>query len=244
MLVDIVTEYTKSPDPISTFRPLFEVTDIVIVRRTEHKPGDASRRRHRLDTDAFERRAHGYTPLMRATVPTFLATAATALLLTAALSAQSAGGLRWVTPAGWKTMPERPMRAATYVVPPVAPDAETSECVVYFFGRGQGGSVADNLERWRGQVLGADGKPAPAKLDKRQNSGLTISRIDSTGGYTGMGGPMATSTRAVPGYRLLGAVIEGPGGNNLFVKFAGPAKSVAANETQFDQLLASFRPDK
>lgn len=181
---------------------------------------------------------------MRVTLPTWLATAATALLLSTTLAAQSAGGLRWGAPAGWKAMPERPMRAATYVVPPVAPDAETSECVVYFFGRGQGGSVADNLERWRGQVLGADGKPALAKFDKRQSDGLTISRIDSTGSYTGMGGPMAAGGRAVPGYRLLGAVIEGPGGNNLFVKFAGPAKTVAANEKQFNALLASFRPEK
>lgn len=181
---------------------------------------------------------------MRVTFTTLIASAPAVLLLTAAISAQSAGGLRWVAPAGWKTTPERPMRAATYVVPPVAPDTATSECVVYFFGRGQGGSVNDNLERWRGQVLGADGKPATAKLDTRKNGGLTISRIDSTGSYTGMGGPMATSTRAVPGYRLLGAVVEGPGGNNLFVKLAGPAKTVTANEKQFDQLLASFRPDK
>lgn len=136
------------------------------------------------------------------------------------------------------------MRAATYVVPPVSPDAQPSECVVYFFGRGQGGSVSDNLERWRGQVLGGDGKPATAKLDKRQSGGLTINRIDSTGSYTGMGGPMATSSRALPGYRLLGAVVEGPGGNNLFVKFAGPVTTIAANEKVFDQLLASFRPDK
>lgn len=185
-----------------------------------------------------------YTPQMRATMPIFLVIAATTLSFTAGLSAQSAGGLRWVAPAGWKAMPERPMRAATYVVPPIAPDAEHTECVVYFFGRGQGGSVNDNLERWRGQMLGADGKPAPAKLEKRQNSGLTISRIDSTGGYTGLGGPMATTVRAVPGYRLLGAVVEGPGGNTLFVKFAGPLKTVTANEKQFDQLLASFRPDR
>lgn len=185
-----------------------------------------------------------YTPHMRMSLSSFLVSASAVFLLTVALSAQSAGGLRWAAPAGWKAMPERPMRAATYVVPPVSPDTEASECVVYFFGRGQGGSVADNLERWRGQVLGSDGKPATAKFDKRQSNGLTINRIDSTGGYTGMGGPMATSTRAVPGYRLLGAVVEGPGGNNLFVKFAGPAKTVAANEKQFDQLILSFRPDK
>jgi hypothetical protein len=59
-----------------------------------------------------------------------------------------------------------------------------------------------------------------------------------------MGGPMAAASRAVPGYRLLGAVVEGPGGSNIFVKFTGPAKTVAANQQKFDQLLASFQADK
>jgi hypothetical protein len=57
-----------------------------------------------------------------------------------------------------------------------------------------------------------------------------------------MGGPMAPS-KAVPGYRLLGAIVEGPGGN-VFVKFSGPAKTVAANRQKFDQLLASFDKEK
>jgi hypothetical protein len=57
-----------------------------------------------------------------------------------------------------------------------------------------------------------------------------------------MGGPMAPS-KAVPGYRLLGAIVEGSGGN-VFVKFAGPAKTVGANQAKFDQLLASFDKEK
>ena len=179
-------------------------------------------------------------PLVRA----LLFVLSVAIATTSALSAaESAGGMSWTMPAGWKTMPDRPMRAASYVVSPIAPDTAASDCVVYFFGRGQGGSVADNIERWRNQVLGADGKTAPAKVDKRQNGGLTITRVDSTGSYTGMGGPMATTARPVPGYRLLGAIVEGPGGN-VFVKFTGPAKTVAANQPAFDQLLASFQPSK
>jgi hypothetical protein len=172
----------------------------------------------------------------------------------AALVAESAGGLRWTMPAGWKAEPERPMRAATYVVPAAPGDAAAGECAVFFFGRGQGGSVADNIERWRSQIVGADGKPAPAKIDKRSARGLPITLVDASGGYTGMGlpagasakagGPMAASSRAVPGYRLLGAVVEGPGGNNIFVKFTGPAKTVAANQQKFEQLLASFQADK
>ncbi len=106
------------------------------------------------------------------------------------------------------------------------------------------GSVEDNLDRWRAQMVAPDGRPATAKLDKRQASGLTINRVDTSGAYTGMGGPMATSTRAIPGYRLLGAVIQGPGDSNLFIKFTGPSKTVAANEKLFEQLLGSFQIEK
>src|ERR671910_905259 len=85
--------------------------------------------------------------------------------------AESAAGIRWTAPAGWKTEAARPMRAATYTIPAAA-GGGTAECVVNYFGPGQGGSVAANVERWRGQVLGADGKPATAKIDKRTVRGV------------------------------------------------------------------------
>ena len=54
-----------------------------------------------------------------------------------------------------------------------------------------------------------------------------------------MGGPMKGEKTVKPGYRLLGAIVEGPGGN-VFLKFTGPAKTIAANQQKFEQLLASF----
>ena len=168
-----------------------------------------------------------------------------ALILSSALvTAESAGGLRWTMPTGWRAQPERPMRAATYTVAAASGDREPGECAVFFFGPGQGGSVQDNIDRWRSQIQGPDGKPAVAKIDKQQVQGLTITRVDSSGGYSGMGGPMAPSTRALPNYRLLGAVVEGPGGNSIFVKFTGTAATVASNSKHFEQLLASFQVDK
>jgi hypothetical protein len=135
------------------------------------------------------------------------------------------------------------MRAATYTVPPAAGDQPGAECVVYFFGEGQGGSVEANIERWTGQFRGADGKPPVPKVAKRSSHGLTIATIDVSGEYTGMGGPAARERTAMPGYRLLGAVVEGPRGN-VFVKFTGPAKTIAANQQKFDQLLASMQPEQ
>jgi hypothetical protein len=131
------------------------------------------------------------------------------------------------------------MRAATYTVPPAGGDTAGAECVVYFFGPGQGGSVQANLDRWKGQVLGPDGKPADAKVAKRTIHGLAVTTIDTAGDYSGMGGPMTASKSVQSDYRLLGAIVEGPTGN-VFIKFTGPAKTIAASQAAFEQLLNSF----
>jgi len=169
--------------------------------------------------------------------------AAVLVLGSAALLAESAAGIRWTAPAGWKLEAPRPMRAATYSISLAAGDRGIAECIVNYFGPGQGGSVEANIERWKGQVQGPEGKPAPATVEKRTVRGVPLVVIDSSGAYTGMGGPMAASAKPVPGYRLLGAIVEGPGGT-VFFKFTGPAKTIAAQEKPFNQLLASLQPDK
>jgi len=161
----------------------------------------------------------------------------------ASLSAESAAGVRWTAPAGWKAEAARPMRAATYTIPLAAGDQGVAECVVNYFGPGQGGGVDANIERWRGQVLGSDGKPATAKIDKRTVRGIPIATIDASGTYTGMGGPMMAGSKPAAGYRLIGAIVEGPGGS-VFFKLTGPGKTIAAQQKHFEMLLASIQPDK
>lgn len=158
------------------------------------------------------------------------------------LVAESVAGVEWTAPAQWKNQGAAPMRAATYKVPPAAGDQGMAECVVYFFGQGEGGPVDANIERWNGQFQTAGGRMAAAQVRKREIHGLPVTTIDVSGAYTGMGGPLAPSG-AVPGYRLLGAIIENPGGN-LFVKFTGPARTVAANQPGFEKLLQSFQKSR
>src|SRR3954447_12613815 len=83
----------------------------------------------------------------------FALAAAAAGLTTASivLAAEgAAGGIRWMTPSGWSVAEAKPMRKATYEIP-AAPGAEAGECGVFFFGKGQGGSVDENLNRWAAQ---------------------------------------------------------------------------------------------
>jgi hypothetical protein len=139
------------------------------------------------------------------------------------LAAETVAGLKWTAPAGWKAESgSRPMRAATYTV-------GDAECAVYFFGQGQGGGIQANLDRWESQFQGSI-----SKTGKRTIHGLPVTTIDVSGNYNGMTGGGAPK----PGYRMLGAIVENPAGN-VFFKFTGPAKTIAANEAKFNQLLDS-----
>ncbi len=164
-------------------------------------------------------------------------------LCSVTLFAESAAGVRWAAPDGWTSAGPRPMRAATYTIAPVSPDAEPAECAVNYFGPGAGGSVAANIDRWKGQMQGPGGRPGAANVVTRTVSGLTVTTIDASGAYSGMGGPMASGTTVVQGYRLLGAIVEAPGGT-VFFKLVGPARTVGANTQKFDRLIASLQLEK
>lgn len=122
------------------------------------------------------------------------------------------------------------MRAATYDVP------EDGECGVFYFGPGQGGSVDANLKRWISQFEGGE---KSAKTAKRTIHGLNVTTVDVAGAYSGMGGPMAQTKTVKQNYRLLGAIVEAPEGN-VFFKFTGPVKTVAANQAKFEAMLNSL----
>jgi hypothetical protein len=153
-----------------------------------------------------------------------------AVVVTPILVADSGAGIRWTVPSSWKSEGDRPMRLATYQVP------EGGECAVYYFGQGQGGSVEANIDRWKGQFEGS--KDAP-KVEKRTIHGLKTTTLDVSGTYTGMGGPSAPQGPPKQGYRLLGAIVEGPQGS-IFFKFAGPIKTVAQNQSAFEKMLSTL----
>jgi hypothetical protein len=154
--------------------------------------------------------------------------------------ADAGGGLHWTAPAQWKAEPgTRPMRVATYTVPAAPGDNEASECVAYYFGKGQGGSVEANIQRWTSQFQDRTGQPVRnAQVKKSTVHGLPVTTMDVSGAYAGMGGPMAASKSVKPGYRMLAAIVEGPQGA-VFFKFTGPAKTVGANQKAFDGMIAS-----
>jgi hypothetical protein len=154
------------------------------------------------------------------------------------LGAETAGGVQWTAPAGWKAQPERPMRAATYMVAPASGDKEPGECAVFYFGPGQGGGIDDNIKRWLNQFEPSTAKAGQPK--SRTINGLKVTTIDHAGTYKSAGGPMMKVQAVKPGFRLLGAIVEAPQGN-VFFKFTAPEKTAAANESAFEKLLQSVK---
>lgn len=153
----------------------------------------------------------------------------------------SAGGIKWAAPKGWSLGPERSMRAATYMIPAAGGDPEGGECAVFFFGPGQGGGVQANIDRWIGQFEQPDGRPSAelAKQNKEVINGMTVTTVDLTGTFAGGGPMMGGSASKKTGYRMLGAIVEGPQGA-VFFKFTGPAATVAASQDDFRALLKSL----
>jgi hypothetical protein len=148
--------------------------------------------------------------------------------------AESAGGLSWSAPKSWTASEPRPMRAATYVVPAAKGETEAGECAVFFFGSGQGGGVDENVKRWVSQFDAGN----KSSTRKEKVNGLEVTRVEVEGTYQsgGMAGPKV----AKPGTKLLGAIVEGKGGN-VFFKFTGSAKTVEAAKKDFDAVVASIK---
>ena len=162
------------------------------------------------------------------------------LALTGTARADQAGGLTWTAPAEWKAQGERPMRAATYSIPAAKGDAEPAELAVFFFAASSGGGVDANVKRWIDQFQKADGTSVAkeAKVKKETIAGLPATTLDVKGTYTG--GAMMGPSAPKPGYRLLGAIVEGPGGN-VFFKLTGPEKTVTGAEKPFRKLLDGLK---
>lgn len=150
--------------------------------------------------------------------------------------------LKFTIPAGW-VEEERTssMRVAQYRLPKVAPDTEDGSVVLYYFGAGQGGSTAANIERWIAQMKQEDGSASrdKAKEENLEVNGLKVTTLDVSGTYVAETAPGSGTLLNKPGYRLRGAVLETPKGS-YFLKLVGPEKTVAHWNDSFLSYLRSF----
>ena len=157
-------------------------------------------------------------------------------------SAAASGELKFKAPDGWTTeKPTSSMRVAQYKLPKVEGDKDDATLVLYYFGATQGGTAQANIDRWIGQMQQPDGSDSKskAKTDSMTVNGLKLTTVDVAGTYTAEMAPGSQTFHNDADYRLRAAVIETPKGN-YFVKLAGPVKTIARWDKEYNDYLKSF----
>ena len=136
-------------------------------------------------------------------------------------------------PATWKSVPPKnQMIEGEFRFP-----ADGKESIRITFSR-SGGSIDANVKRWIGQFEGA--KAEETKVDKKTVDKLTVHTVDVAGTYLDSmgGGPFAPGpTKKQENYRMIGAIVEMPKGQNLFIKAYGPKDLVEKTKADFDKMI-------
>ena len=154
-------------------------------------------------------------------------------------------GIRFAPPEDWRDLGPNAMRKAQYTLAPVEGDTDPAEVNVFYFGSTQGGDIESNIVRWIGQMSAPDGGDA-SKLAVRSKlttgNGLDVHFVEVDGTYNMSmgGGPMTGGrTKAMEGYRMVGAIVEAPEGN-VFFKLTGPQATARVMEADLREMIGDI----
>lgn len=145
-------------------------------------------------------------------------------------------------PAGWKRVQPKSGIVETEFSIPSAGDLPAGRMTVM----GAGGSVQANVDRWYGQFSQPDGTATKDKATTKtlKLAGSTVTLVDVSGTYKDMpGGPFAGGkTIERPEYRMLAAIVETTDSGSHFLKFYGPAATVANEADGFRKMIEGMVP--
>jgi hypothetical protein len=144
--------------------------------------------------------------------------------------------ITWSVPQGWMEMPPaNNMRQAQYTVTGTGGD---SECVVFYFGPGQGGDPQANAQRWAGQFSQPGGGSSldVMKVTQLESAVIDTHIVEVSGTYDG---GMSGSGPA-DNYLLLGAIVQRPDAP-WFFKLIGPESTVREQRDNFIGMMESIR---
>ncbi|MFM9059651.1 MAG: hypothetical protein ACKOSQ_11100 [Planctomycetaceae bacterium] len=147
------------------------------------------------------------------------------------------GAFSLEAPAGWERVQPKSNMVETEFAIPAAKGAAAGRMTVM----GAGGTIEANIERWYGQFSQPDGAATKDKAatKKLKLAGCDVTVVDIPGTFKDMpGGPFAGG-KAVerPEWRMLAAIVETPGRGNYFLKFTGPAATVAGESDGFRRMV-------
>ena len=96
-----------------------------------------------------------------------------------------------------------------------------------------GGSIEENVDRWRSQF---GEKPRKESRSEVEIAGIQVTLVDYSGSYRGDRGPVGERK----GHRMLGAIVP-QDGQSIFVKAYGPEKTMAAHAEKIRAFVGSLR---
>ncbi len=145
-------------------------------------------------------------------------------------------------PASWKRVQPKSGIVETEFSIPSAGDLPPGRMTVM----GAGGSVQANVDRWYSQFTQPDGSDTKQKAVTKtiKIAGCTVTMVDVSGTFKDApGGPFAGGkTIDRPDYRMLAAIVETPGSGSQFLKFYGPAATVAQEADGFRTMIEGMVP--
>jgi hypothetical protein len=163
-----------------------------------------------------------------------------AALIPHASSNQSDATLKFKTPSGWiEEKPSSTMRVGQFKLPKAEGDTEDATVVVYYFGQGQGGGTAANIERWVGQMKQPEAAATKPSEETLTVNGLKVTSVDVRGTYTAEMAPGSGTFHNSANFRLRAAVIETPKGS-YYLKVVGPEKTIGKWESSITEFVKSF----
>jgi len=147
--------------------------------------------------------------------------------------ASGGGDLELTVPEGWVAVkPRISMIQAEFALPKVEGDENDGRLTVMRAG----GTVEDNVKRWRGQFQELQAN----EVEEIDVAGTPVTLVDLSGTYNDQRGPMAPA-EIRPGYRMLAAIISA-GDGLLFLKAYGPAKTMEKHAADFRGFVESAVP--
>ena len=149
-------------------------------------------------------------------------------------------GVAYTVPGEWVDGGPSGMRAAQFQLPPVGADKEPAEVTVFYFGPKSGGGVDANIARWIGQMTQPDGSSSAddAKRENFEVDGMPVHIVSVDGTYNA--GSMSSNPGSHEGYRMVGAIVEGPQGS-VFFKLVGPKQTASEMEAGLRALVKSCK---
>jgi hypothetical protein len=153
------------------------------------------------------------------------------------------GGLESRTPRDWyEEKPTNRMGVYQFRLSPIEDDKDNAEVVIFYFGEGQGGSVEQNIKRWKDSFVPPEGKKIDdvAKVQKMNVGNIPVTYLDIQGTYRFPSFNPNDKTTIRPNYRMLAVVFESKKGP-YFIRMVGPAKTVAYYKKGFDEWIKGFK---